>query len=79
MTINDIIRMAEESGFGGQSRVTHRTKLLQFAEKIAGAERRECLKICHAISEDDDAGLVLARTKLIAQAIAARGVNESSK
>lgn len=41
MLCDDVIRMAEESGFGGQSRVTHRNKLLHCARLVAAAERED--------------------------------------
>ena len=46
MTKDDIIRMAQEAGFGGQSRVTHRNKLLHFAVLVAAAEREACANVC---------------------------------
>jgi hypothetical protein len=39
MTRNDIIRMAEEAGFGANQRATLRLKLQRFAALVAAAER----------------------------------------
>lgn len=39
LTEDDLLRIAQQCGFGGQSRVTNRNRLKQFASLVAAAER----------------------------------------
>lgn len=45
MTRDDIIRWAQESGFGGQARITHLSKLTAFAQQAAAFEREACARV----------------------------------
>ena len=42
----NIIRMAEEAGFGANQRATLRLKLQRFAALVAVAEREVCADVC---------------------------------
>jgi len=53
MNRDDIIRMAQEAGWGfSNSRDSDFVKAqLKFAELVAAAEREECAKICDEVDE----------------------------
>ena len=55
MTRDDITRMAQQCGFGGQARVTNLKRLEQFAALVAAAEREECARICNELWAIDGA------------------------
>lgn len=46
MNREDIIRMAQHSGFGGQARITNLSRLNMFAALVAAAEREACADVC---------------------------------
>jgi hypothetical protein len=44
----NIIRMAQQSGFGGQARITNLSRLNMFAALVAAAEREACARVAEA-------------------------------
>ena len=67
----NIIRMAEEAGFGANQRATLRLKLKRFAALVAAAEREACEKIC--VEEFDAENPYIGQGKACADAIRERG------
>ena len=70
MTRDEIIKIAWDCGIlmGSQKFQEGPTKLEQFAERIAAAEREECARLC-----DHVPGLSIDGAKRVAAAIRARG------
>jgi hypothetical protein len=63
MNRDDIIRMAQEAGWGfNNSRDSDFVKAqLKFAELVAAAEREECAKLCDILNESWMARRIRAR------------------
>ena len=71
MTRDDITRMAQEAGFVGFDGDNNK-RLLEFANKVAAAEREACAKLCIEMTKWHSE-IVIAAYETAADAIRARG------
>jgi hypothetical protein len=51
MTLDDVIRMAREAGYGWSMTDMHAPALARFAAMVAEAERRECVIACEGVEQ----------------------------
>jgi hypothetical protein len=51
MTLDDVIRMAREAGYGWSMTDMHAPALERFAALVAAAERRECVIACEGVEQ----------------------------